>query len=73
VSHDREHEQLEAKLRTLAKAAGLKWIPCPETDTEHGVDCDNGLVDWGRGPRECAKCDGAGGLWVLVEKKKEPR
>lgn len=64
MSHDGEHYRLRKLLEALAAARGLKFIPCPATADDMGFGPEDGILDYGRGDRDCPICDGAAEIVV---------
>jgi hypothetical protein len=61
MSHDREHQKLEAKLDQLARFLGAEWVPCPEQASEKNDwqgACKDGVYTWNR-DHPCNSCLGA--------------
>lgn len=73
MSHDAKHKRLKNQMKALARATGLKWIPCPNAADEEGdypdreLECKKGFIDFGRGARECDRCDGAAAILVKAD------
>ena len=58
-------KRLQKQLDILTKTLGFVWVDCPQKEDD--PPCKNGYWDFGRGPRECPKCYGAGKIIKKVD------